>query len=168
MRPRPKAKMQKPLLLIPMVDDDDEENITGPGVFDAAGPGSLTDPDPSTLADSSMQVEEGMDDTRLGDAALSVTHHPPEAIGTDDSPSPPTDQPVSEVNQNEEKSLSEQAGSVKVSPSKLHPGKKRLPITNPPVGRITRSVSKKKNQAESSEPGIYSLFISDSLGLKSL
>lgn len=167
MRPRPKSKMQKPLLLIPMVDDD-EESTTGPDVEHSTGLGSVRkspDPDPSTLADSSMQVEEGMGDTKLGDAELSIVLRPSEAInvGTENRPSRPTDEPVPAVNQGEEKEA-RQPGSVKVDSRKLHPGKKRLPITNPPVGRVTRSASKQKDQAESSEPGIYSFLISDALG----
>ena len=171
MRPNPKSKNHKRPLLIPTVDDE-EENMADPGVdseheaIDLGSRQSL-DPGPSTLAGSSTHAEEEIKEKghpiMLGHVEILVDHHSSEAVTAETTPmtaemtaSLPTDHLVSEAIHREPAQL--EHPPVKRGRSKLPLGKKRQPTSIAPVGRVTRSVSKQKDQEGSSEPGNYSFF----------
>jgi hypothetical protein len=156
MRPKPKSK-EKPSLLTPVVDDE-EENMADPdvnGERDAADLESRQSSSlgPSTLVDPThVEIKEKSHLMMLGDAGIIVAdHHSSGVVPVETTPmttaSFPTDESVSA------KHKEEPAQPMKAGRSKLPLGKKRQPTSMTPVGRVTRSVSKQKDQGESSELG---------------
>lgn len=168
MRPRPKSKLQNRPLLIPMVDDEDEDmpNPDIDGEHDATDIGSARQSHDQTpaLADPSTPVEETIGEKGhnrdLGDVEMSVDHRSSKvarvettfvATKRDITASLQLDKPGSEVNQMEP----EFEPSLKAGPSKLLLGKKRQPTSIATAGRVTRSASRRNGVAELSDTGIY-------------